>query len=1007
MSGPIIRWPNWPDLLPLRRLLARRLLVPSLALLVAALLVAFSQSSAQAQPTEEQLKQLTPEQRAQYEKHMKRRGARPATSTPVVVNQPNEKSKKEKPKDDKGKEEKKPEEPKTVKRPTEPTTPPNPEELKVAPDESGRVQFSFRGQPWKDVLQWYADVAGYSFDWQELPDGFVNITTQRKYTLPETRDLLNRHLLSRGFTMLLQGEVLTAVKISQLDASLVPRLEADDLEDYLPHDFGRVRFQLPLEIDPTKVAEDAKVLLSPHAKVLPLLATRRLLVIDAVANLRDVRDLLYAEQSAASQVIKPKVYQIHHRRADYVADQILVVLGMDPESRQSPQELQVEQQRMQMFQQMQKKGQDVSKLLNKGDPKVFIAVNQRGNSLLINAPPELIPTIERTITELDQPDGSEGGLASGALTMMKYKTVTASPDAIITALNDIAHLDPRSQLYSDAGSKTIYANATPADHDKIGRMIDKLDGSGRRFEVIWLRRLAADQVAGTIMTFLVGDKKKEEDSSSMRYFFGRSRGSNDKPKEVGFSAQADIENNRLVLWANDAELEEVHKLLVQLGELPSDQSRNPHKVRIIQAGDPAETARLLKQLDAAWSGKNRLQIHSSPDKPDSKPETTKPQPTAKPASRDTVTLRALPPSSDHSSLKQTIRLVALETEGSDGDSPPEQPAEKPSDDGEAPPAEQPAEPDAPPIDVIVTDDGRIVMRSDDPLALDELEDLLSELTPPQDEFAVFHLHNSTAGFVVLNLEEYFEEELKGQQEGVYTPWGDYRGSKDKNTGPTSLSKRRLLRFIYDFDTNTIVVQNASPAQLRIITQLIEIYDRPVGADSAATRRTEAIKIRYSQATDIATALKEVYRDLLSSKDKEFQGKDGQGKARNETYYRFYSGPPEDGNKKPSAVKVAFEGALSIGVDEISNTLIISAQEDVWDSVRQIVQSLDEAAKPNTVVHVHEISGMISSTKLQKTLAAAMGQPWPGGKPAKKAAAKGGEGKEKKQDQDNKNNNDNK
>ena len=36
----------------------------------------------------------------------------------------------------------------------------------------------------------------------------------------------------------------------------------------------------------------------------------------------------------------------------------------------------------------------------------------------------------------------------------------------------------------------------------------------------------------------------------------------------GFRVTADIENNRLLLWANDDELGEVKNLLQQLGEVP-------------------------------------------------------------------------------------------------------------------------------------------------------------------------------------------------------------------------------------------------------------------------------------------------------------------------------------------------------------------------------------------------------------------------------------------------------
>ena len=938
--------------------------------IVCALAIAFVDATAEqatAQPTEEQIQRLPPEQQARVREMMRRRGRRGGGGPPQPPPAAEEPKKDEKPKEEK-KEESKEEEAPVTKRPDKPPTPPNPEELKAAPDEQGLVQFSFRGQPWADVLQWFADVAGYSFDWQELPSDYLNLTTQRKYTIPETRDLLNRHLLARGFTMISRGEVLSVVQISKLDPSLIARVEADDLEDYPPHDFVRVRFQLPPGLDIEKAKEDVKVLLSPHSKVVPLLATNRLLVIDAVANLRDVRDLFYTEQSAAAAYPKPREFELFHRGAEYIADQVMIVLGLDPASRKNPMELQLEQARLQLYTQMQQKGKDVTNLLKKDGPAVHIAVNRRRNSILVNAPRDLMPTIERTIRLFDRPDDDFDvsadpgqGLASGSLSMRPHKTVTAGVDAVVTALKEIARLDPRTQLQSDGKNNTIYAYATPADHRKIEEMIAKLDSPGRKITVFWLRRLSADQVAGTVNALLVGEEKKEERSSRRSFFyFGRPR-EEEKKEQTGFKALADLERNRLLVWANETEIEQVRDLLSQLGETPGGGSANPSKMRVLGARSAEDNERLLRQLESAWGGKNRLRVRGMPGKSEKPtPEKSADQEAEEidPAAEDTVTMRNRP---------QGPFLLTATTE---------EQANSPD-----------TEEETPPIDIILTPDGRMVLRSEDTAALDELEMLLDQIAPPQREFEVFHLRYSSAAFVVLNLEEYFEDELKGQKESVYNLWGEYEGDKRTKQSPATLSAPPKLRFIYDYDTNTIVVQNASQSQLRVVAQLIEIYDRAPGEEDIATRRTEAIKLKYSNATDVANALKEVYRDLLSSKDKEFQGKDSKKSGRETTYYFRRSGPDDDSQKKPKAVKVTFEGALSVGVDTISNTLIVSAQEEIWDSVREIITRLDEAARPNTVVRLHKVRGSVTASELRTAVAEALAQPWPGGKPPGEAEAK--------------------
>ena len=221
----------------------------------------------------------------------------------------------------------------SVKRPTKPKKAPDPKELDLRPDQDGRIRCSFRGQPWPSLLQWLADVTPSiaSVDWQELPADYVNLVSEESYSLEEVRDLLNRLLLDRGYTMVLKRRVLSVFKIENIEPSLLPRIEDESVLHDLPsYDFVKITFPLPDELNAEKAAEDIKPLLSPHAKVQPLLATNRLLVIGAVGNLRHVSQLLNAEHAALLKHEIPKEFVIENVRADYIADQVMILLGLDP-----------------------------------------------------------------------------------------------------------------------------------------------------------------------------------------------------------------------------------------------------------------------------------------------------------------------------------------------------------------------------------------------------------------------------------------------------------------------------------------------------------------------------------------------------------------------------------------------------------------------------------------------------------------------------------------------------
>ena len=849
---------------------------------------------------------------------------------------------------------------KTIKRPTDGSGKLDPNRMRLTPDKNGLVQFNYNGHPWAEVLQEFADAAKFSFDWQELPADKLNLVTQRKYSLLEARGVLNQHLLARGFTLVLKGEVLSAVKIKKLDPSFLPRVQADDLEDYPAYDFVRVRFQLPDSMEPEKAEEDVKVLLSPNAKVTPLLNSKQLLVIDTVANLRSVRDLIYGEQTAADAIHTPEVYHIKHRPAAYVAEQVMIVLGMDPSTRGKPKKVSPEVKRMQMEMQMQMqqqaRGKHASKQSKKKEKEVHIAVDQQENTLIINSPQKLLPVIKRTIAIFDVPRGGSLGSGLDGRSTKPHKTTTASTEAVVSALTEFGQLDPLTRLQSDSKTKTIFAYATEADHQKIQEMIAKLDSSGRDFHVLQLRRLRARGLAGTLMTMLVGEEKKKDNNSRRRFsYFGRQE--EKEKKEPGFKAMPDVENNRLILWANADELAKVKKMLVQLGESPNGENPNLSKVRVLRARSPEETAQLLERLKAAYPGKLNIENKAA------KPEGEQPKKEAE----DEVTQRSPLGSGRFFTVQNKV------------------PNKVPAVDVDAPPQA------APEINLTVTDDGRIVISGDDPAALNALEDLMDTLDPPKKELKYYRLKYVYASKVILKLKEYFKDELMDQTESVFDAWGEKSGSKDKDLGRATLGSRELMRFMAEDYSNTVIVQGASPSQLAAIEQLLELYDKAPVPDNYLARKTEVIHLKYSRAEDITASLKEVYRELLSSKDKEFQDeKKGQSVVSNKENNYVFGEVTKNAEGDEDPVIIKFDGMLAISADEISNSLIISARKEVLESVKETIKLLDKAATPNTMIHVHRVGGGIRSAEdLQKMLKSSMGEPWPGGKPQQASSKRGG------------------
>jgi hypothetical protein len=465
----------------------------------------------------------------------------PPTAQPSPAPSPEAKPE-EKDKKKEGDEAKKKEGEATVKRPEKPPVPPDPAVFKNAKlDDKGRVPpFNFIGQPWPDVMQWLASLGKCTLDWQELPNDYLNLTTDRPYPLDEVRDRINRALQARGFTSIRADDVLSVFKIEKIDPSLVHRVEEEKLYDLKPYDYVKVSFELPPSMDVDKAKDDVKQVLSTTAKVFPLVTSKRLLIMDTVANLRTVSELFNTERMVQDGKIVPKEYFLKYARPQQVIEILYMMVGVDPKGKPAQTDPQAQQQQMQMMQQMQQQGRaaEAAKMMQKGDaPKVYLAYNRQRNSVLVNAPPDLLKIIEQTIRYLDVPYGDSatgpeaGGAADNQRNLQRYPLQNLDPDKFVSMLEEIGGLSPYASFKVDDNNKTLFVLAPDSDHKKILALLHNFDSAGRHFKVIVLRRLPADAVAATINKMMAGQNEKKEEKRRPWYYYDYDYGNNDNKKK--------------------------------------------------------------------------------------------------------------------------------------------------------------------------------------------------------------------------------------------------------------------------------------------------------------------------------------------------------------------------------------------------------------------------------------------------------------------------------------------
>ena len=888
----------------------------------------------------------------------------------------------------------KPKEIPPVQRPTKPPKPPDPEELKARPDQDGRVSFHFKGQPWPPVLEWLAEISGMSLDWQELPGDYLNLVTQRSYTVKEARDLINRHLLARGYTLLAQGEVLSVVNLKKLNPAMVPRVEPEELAGREPYEFVKVSFALDWLVADSAV-EELKPMLSPQGKLIPLRATNRIEAMDAVVNLREIHAVLAAEQSPQSQERLVREFVLRYARAADVHEQLRAILGLKAKapgpSGPTPQDQQAQQARMAMMagghvvvQGSPGREQPGQKQPGGAAPKarqeVSLTVNSRRNSILAAAPPDKMAMITQAVKVLDVPSGQDSTLLGAVNRVQVYRLAAIDPEPLVKTLEELGNLSPSTRLEVDKKHRAIIAYAPLADHVIIRSLVERLDASERKFEVLQLRRLEADYVAGTIESMIVGEKPKKSRRSRFSYGFdpyGGSRGQ-EQDSASGFRVDADVEYNRILLWANSVELQEVHSLLVKLGEIPPE-GGNPSTVRVLNLPPGKETDALLEEVRRKWPliAPNKL-VLPPPEKAteggadrgadrgaDEPQEGADQRRGQRGPGQESAPRR---PAADSVSTSQLA--AAVPSASQEGQLGGKENGPRPSG-AAAAPVERPgaAGAAAPPVTITRGPGGEWIVTSPDTEALDRLEELIarSAATSP-GSFQIFRLKYAWASTVASILKDVFKVREK-QTRGYPWWWDDYGREDDSDEDRVRLSKRRPVKIISDIDTNSILVMGADAGQLKRMDELIAFYDQPEPTDARSARRTETFKIRYSKAGVIAETIKEVYRDLLSANDKALISPQQQQQPRSQRYsgYAFAQESETGAARMPT-----FKGLISIGVDELSNTLVVSAPEYLMESITKIVKELDEAAPAEReVLTVLKIGPGASAATIRSTLSRAL------------------------------------
>lgn len=873
----------------------------------------------------------------------------------------------------------------------------------TGPSEDGKIRFSFKFAPWKDVIMWFADQADLSMNMETPPPGTLNYTDTHAYTPDEALDLLNGVLLTKDFTLVRRQRMLTVHDLTSgpIPPVLVDFVLPEDLETRGKYELLKCQFQLK-KMTLEDAERDIKKMLGPQGSLVTLGSSKQIVVTESAGTLRSIWRLIKAvEDPEVSTQGKLQVFALEHVTPDEFMLLARTLLGL-PEGQNSM-----------------------------SDGSLRISLDPIGLRLIATGTAEKLERLQEVMTTIDvgnKKGGTAGGNVFETPEIEVYTITTADINTVFNVLQTMLAGQPHAKLSKDDKAGTIICMALPSQHAKIKTTIAQMQKDGTSTVVINLRIL--DPQTAVLM---------------INKLFGGENAGN-APK-----VESDSTTRKLVIRGSMAQIEQIKAMLKQFGEddaLAKEELANRPNFRLLQP-QGGSLSEALEQINVVWpshrpnpirvrgnvSKESSIRSHGTPPKA---PAPASDEPRLKTAPRtDPARIRIdrkpeayLRPhrrmdqeaagefkTADHGRVLKSQKpldggtsFVALPI----GPEQPAEPAPKTEPKVDPPAAEPPAkaaekpsadQPDADktevegedsdvprkaangkPAEILVSvGPNGILIASEDIEALNDFEELLKTFMqrPPGPNFNVFYLKYVKADLAAELLQEIIggapaesgggsllgdmAANMMGGGGGLLGGLLGLGGGGGGSGSTTPIKTSSPVSIVADTRLNALVVQG-NPADVDIVERLLEIVDKEASPeDVQIAGKPRMIPVENIPAADAAAVVKDVFASRVAASSNQPRQPSPQ-----EMIQALRGGG--GGGRTRAQRQERSEPKMTIGVDTRSNTLIVSAPEPLFLEVKMLVAELDKAGEDSNSSETVRVVTLkrTSPELLQKALSSVIG-----------------------------------
>lgn len=644
--------------------------------------------------------------------------------------------------------------------------------------------------------------------------------------------------------------------------------------------------------------------------------------------------------------------------------------------------------------------------VSSSNSRISVATDLRTNTLMVTAKAEDLKVVESALKTLDIDDRANSlarnltGRNSPQLEV--YPITTADPLVLIDTINNMV---PAAIVNEDAKAKRLHVFATADEQLQIKALIQQIDGGvegGETALVVNLRRLDPLGAAGSLRNLFKGNR-------------------DDAPM-----IEADAIGRRLMIRGTTAQVNEIRVLLKQMGEDPDGigfedpSARGPVRTLSLGGRDPQEFMELLQQI---WPGRDSNPIRivvpsaiaptlksgsiiegktSSTELPVRGNESARVIRTKVPTAEvGGALLQELESLLDTKTIDQSLEEATAENDDPDetkaadakAQATKEQPSEPSTEIQPEKSAAESTEEEANPREVrrgsprkdqindekpvvIAPSGNNLIIASDDLEALDRLQAMVEALAlaaPKRTTWTVFYLRTADATETATMLGHLFPSGSVSQStdSSSTTMMGSLTGgissfgsSLMDMTGLSNLGAANALRIVPEVRSNALYV--SGPTDLvRQVEDVLKVLDASELPESMRDRVPRMIPVEYADVEEVASIIESVYKDYMQAPAALPGGGGNGGGGFNPLAMLMAAGGGGGDAKAKRGIR------LTIGVDDRTNSIVVSADEQLFRQVEALVKNLDQAAldakRTIRVINVNSANSLIVQQALGSLL----------------------------------------